>query len=86
MPFEGHLGYDGVRETARQAVNTEIRAGGVFDAVVDFDKALRDPYAPRRLDGQYDSGDHLHLNDAGYRRMAQTFDLTALETTGTARL
>lgn len=86
MPFEGHLGYDGVRETARQAVNTEIRAGGVFDAVVDFDKALRDPYAPRRLAEQYDCGDHLHLNDAGYRRMAQTFDLTALDTNGTARL
>lgn len=86
MPFQGHVGYDAVRERARQAVNAEIRGGGVFDAVLDFDKALRDPYAPQRLAEQFDSGDHLHLNDAGYRRMAQHFDLSTLDPDHTARL
>jgi hypothetical protein len=37
----------------------------VYDAVVDFDKALRDPYDPRRLRSDYDSGDHLHPSDRG---------------------
>ncbi|MDH6226762.1 lysophospholipase L1-like esterase [Streptomyces sp. MJP52] len=86
MPFGGHIGYDAVRETARRAVNTEIRGGGIFDAVIDLDKALRDPYAPHRLAGHLDSGDHLHLNDAGYRRMAQQFDPGVLTRGRTATL
>jgi lysophospholipase L1-like esterase len=51
----------------------------VYDAVVDFDKALRDPYAPRRLASDYDCGDHLHPSDRGYRKMAHTIDLSDLE-------
>ncbi|MGV9250824.1 SGNH/GDSL hydrolase family protein [Streptomyces sp. NPDC003697] len=86
MPFQGHRGWTDARESVRQQVNARIRAGGVFDAVVDFDKALRDPYAPRRLRADYDSGDHLHPSDLGYRRMAMTFDLADLEGAGQARL
>ena len=52
-------------------VNAQIRAGSVYDDVVDFDKALRDPYQPRRLRPRFDSGDHLHPNDQGYRRLGQ---------------
>ncbi|MEU6808310.1 SGNH/GDSL hydrolase family protein [Streptomyces sp. NPDC046831] len=86
MPFQGHRGYTDAREAVRQRVNARIRAGGVFDAVVDFDEALRDPYAPRRLRAEYDSGDHLHPSDLGYRRMALAFDLDDLEGAGQARL
>jgi lysophospholipase L1-like esterase len=71
-PFGGN-GYDdpdGIRESARQAVNHWIRTSGAFDAVVDFDKVTRDPAAPRQLNPAYDTGDHLHLNPAGYRAMA----------------
>lgn len=78
MPFRGHGGYSAQREEVRQAVNAEIRAGKVFDAVVDFDKALRDPYDPRELRGDYDSGDHLHPSDKGYKRMAEVLDLRSL--------
>jgi hypothetical protein len=46
-------------------VNAQIRAGGVFDDVVDFDRALRDPAHPSRLRPAYDSGDHLHPSDNG---------------------
>lgn len=78
MPFKGHGGYSAQREEVRQAVNAEIRAGKVFDAVVDFDKAVRDPYDPRELRGDYDSGDHLHPSDKGYQRMAEVLDLRSL--------
>ncbi|WDV53489.1 SGNH/GDSL hydrolase family protein [Streptomyces coeruleorubidus] len=79
MPFGGHRGYSDAREAVRQQINAEIRAGRVFDAVVDFDKALRDPYDPRRLRSDYDSGDHLHPSDKGYARMAEAFDLESLK-------
>ncbi|MEU4978990.1 SGNH/GDSL hydrolase family protein [Streptomyces sp. NPDC021969] len=78
-PFGGYGGYTKAREAMRQEVNEEIRSGRVFDAVVDFDKALRDPYDPRRMRSDYDSGDHLHPGDKGYARMGQVIDLTALK-------
>ncbi|MEU4996669.1 SGNH/GDSL hydrolase family protein [Streptomyces sp. NPDC021622] len=86
MPFGGHRGYETELENVRQAVNKEIREGKVFDEVVDFDKALRDPYDPRKLRGQYDSGDHLHPSDAGYRKMAETFNLVHLKGSAAAEL
>ncbi|EME97336.1 SGNH/GDSL hydrolase family protein [Streptomyces mobaraensis NBRC 13819 = DSM 40847] len=78
-PFGGHLGVVPARqEPVRLAVNAEIRAGRVFDSVVDFDRVLRDPAAPQRLLPAYDSGDRLHPNDLGYQRMAEAVDLGAL--------
>ncbi|HET6187683.1 MAG TPA: SGNH/GDSL hydrolase family protein [Trebonia sp.] len=72
-PFAGNDPYDdpaGHREAARQAVNAWIRASGRFGAVLDFDQAVRDPFSHRRLRPSFDSGDHLHLNPAGYRALA----------------
>ncbi|PIB04975.1 MULTISPECIES: SGNH/GDSL hydrolase family protein [Streptomyces] len=86
MPFQGHRGYTGAREAVRQAINAEIRDGKVFDAVVDFDAALRDPYNPRRFRSDYDSGDHLHPSDKGYKRMAEVFDLEDLKGAAPAEL
>ncbi|MER7976058.1 SGNH/GDSL hydrolase family protein [Streptomyces sp. NPDC095817] len=86
MPFQGHRGYTPQREAVREAVNAEIRAGKVYDAVVDFDAALRDPYNPRRLRTDYDSGDHLHPSDRGFRRMAEVFDLQQLKGSAPAEL
>lgn len=63
------------QEAQRQAVNAWIRSGGAFDAVIDFDAALRDPAAPRRLLPLYDGGDSLHPNDAGYEAMGQAVNL-----------
>lgn len=74
-PFGGNTSYDdpaGLREQARQRVNRWIRTGGRFDAVVDFDRAARDPEHPRQLLPALDTGDHLHLNPAGYRVLADT--------------
>jgi lysophospholipase L1-like esterase len=76
-PFEGTFpGYftpEG--EVKRQAVNQWIRTSGAFDAVIDFDLAVRDPVHPTRMLPAYDSGDHLHPNDAGYQAMANFIDL-----------
>ncbi|GAA2217643.1 SGNH/GDSL hydrolase family protein [Streptomyces aculeolatus] len=74
MPFRGHPAYTPRAERVRQEVNERIRAGGVFDAVLDFDAAVRDPDRPARLHPAYDSGDHLHLTDLGYHEMALTLD------------
>jgi lysophospholipase L1-like esterase len=86
MPFGGHRGYEPGLENVRQAVNEQIRDGKVFDEFVDFDRALRDPYDPRKLRGEYDSGDHLHPSDSGYRKMAETFNLTHLRGSAAAEL
>ncbi|MET8689068.1 SGNH/GDSL hydrolase family protein [Streptomyces sp. NPDC004732] len=86
MPFGGHRGYAPALESVRQAVNEEIRSGRVFDEFVDFDRALRDPYDPRKLRERYDSGDHLHPSDAGFRRMAETFNLSHLKGSAAAEL
>ncbi|MFJ2261832.1 SGNH/GDSL hydrolase family protein [Streptomyces sp. NPDC087844] len=86
MPFKGHRGYLPHLEDTRQAVNARIRAGKVFDDYADFDKALRDPYDPRRLRSDYDSGDHLHPSDKGYQRMAEIFDVNTLKGSAPAQL
>lgn len=75
-PMRGYFNPD--KERVRQAVNAWIRDGGEFDAVVDFDAITRDPARPQRFLPAYDSGDHLHPGDAGYRAMAQAIDLDAL--------
>jgi lysophospholipase L1-like esterase len=74
-PFCGHVYYLPAREAVRGQANDWIRNGGAFDAVADFDLALRDPSEPDRLNPAYDSGDHLHPNDAGYQAMANAVPL-----------
>lgn len=72
-PLEGH--YSPRKEALRRALNTWIRTTDTFDAVVDVDAVLRDPADPGRLHPAFDSGDHLHPGDAGYRAIADAIDL-----------
>lgn len=57
--------YSPENEKIRQEVNAWIRTGGEFDGVIDFDEAVRDPDHPTQVLPAYDSGDHLHVNNAG---------------------
>ncbi len=76
-PFEGTSApyFSPAGEAERQAVNEWIRTSGAYDAVIDFDKATRNPSHPTRLLPAYDSGDHLHPSDAGYEAMADAIPL-----------
>ena len=76
-PLEGY--YNDEKEAKRVAVNDWIRNSGAFDGVIDFDEVVRDPENPKRIRAQYNSGDHLHPNDAGYEVMANSVDLGLLD-------
>jgi lysophospholipase L1-like esterase len=75
-PYEGAGYFTENGEQIRQAVNHWILTSGVFDAAIDFDKATGDPANPLMFAPKYDSGDHLHPNDAGYAAMAGSIDLS----------
>lgn len=74
-PYEGANYSREEGEAIREAVNTWIRTGRGFDGVVDFEAATRDPNNPKRIRADFDPGDHLHPNDAGYQAMANAIDL-----------
>jgi lysophospholipase L1-like esterase len=77
LPFKDDtLGfYSAENERKRAALNHWIRTGGDYDAVIDFDAAVRDRADPLRLAPAYDSGDHLHPNDAGMAALAAAVPL-----------
>ena len=77
-PYGGSNVFTEAGEAIRRAVNEWIRTGGEFDAVVDFDRATRDSTDPARFRAEADSPDLLHPGDAGYRLMAEAFDLRVL--------
>jgi lysophospholipase L1-like esterase len=66
---------DPTREVTRQRVNEWIRTSRVFDAVIDFDKIVRDPAIPAQLAPPYNTGDYLHLNVSGFQALANNFPL-----------
>jgi lysophospholipase L1-like esterase len=74
-PFEGAMYFTQVGEAKRQALNQWNRTSRAYDGVIDFDEATRDPSHPARFLPQYESGDHLHPSDAGYKAMADAIDL-----------
>jgi lysophospholipase L1-like esterase len=70
LPYKGAVYFTPEGEAMRQAVNAFIRTGGLFDGVIDFEKAAADPADPARIDPRLEPGDHLHPNDAGYAALA----------------
>jgi len=65
-------------DQVRVPVNQWIRAQNLADGVIDFDKAVRDPADPSRIDPAYDDGEHLHFSAAGYKKLAATVPLGQL--------
>lgn len=78
QPDKGAGYYTEQGNEVRKAVNDWIRTSGAFDGVADFDKALLDPSDPDRMLPLYDSGDHLHPNNAGYQAIADSINLRLL--------
>jgi len=76
-PFDGF--YSPEKDRVRREVNAWIRGGSEFDGVIDFDEAVRDPDHPSQLLPAYDSGDHLHVNDAGNLAQANLIPLVLFE-------
>ena len=76
MPMSGLWLYSAETDAMRQRVNEWIRTSEKLDAVADFDAATRDPNQPARLLPAFDSGDHIHPNDAGNAAMADAIDTT----------
>jgi lysophospholipase L1-like esterase len=81
-PFEGAFYFTDEGEVKRQAVNHWIRTSGEYDGVIDFDKVIRDPEHPTMFLPEYNSGDNLHPNDAGYEAMGNSVKLRLFTDTG----
>lgn len=75
MPIAGSNYGTPEKDAVRKEVNAWVRTARAFDGVVDFESAVRDPAAPDRLRKDFDSGDHLHPNSAGYAAMGEAIDL-----------
>ncbi|MFF0525755.1 SGNH/GDSL hydrolase family protein [Actinomadura nitritigenes] len=75
MPMGGSAAQSRRGEQIRRQVNRWIRTSGAYDAVADFDRVVADG---DHLKAAYDSGDHIHLNDTGYRAIADAVDLNTL--------
>ncbi len=77
-PFDGTVfpGYfSPEKELKRKTINQWIRSSHAFDGVIDFDKIVRDPANPDHILPVYDSGDHLHPGDSGYKAMGEAVSL-----------
>jgi len=78
-PFGGNSYYRTLHEQERQYVNAWIRTNAVFDGVIDFDAAVRDPATLTNFQAAFCRGananDWLHLNPAGYKAMGDAIDL-----------
>lgn len=74
-PFGKSFYYQSYREVARQKLNEWIRTSGKFDALVDFDLTVRDPEDSMTLLPDIHTGDFLHLNEDGYKKMGESVSL-----------
>jgi lysophospholipase L1-like esterase len=75
-PFQGAGGWTPQGETARGQINTFVRSSSSgCDDVVDQDVATHDPANPTRFLPAFDSGDHLHPNEAGLQAIANAVNL-----------
>jgi len=75
-PIKKSFYYTDYREKARESVNDWIRNSGRFDAVIDFDEAIRNPEEPLTILPEAQSGDYLHPNELGYRIMGEAVELS----------
>lgn len=75
LPFAKSFYDTDFRQSARDSVNNWIRNSGRFDAVIDFDKVMQTPDNLRLILSEVHSGDFLHPNELGYKKMGESIDL-----------
>jgi lysophospholipase L1-like esterase len=78
-PYAGAAYFGAQGEEKRERVNAWIRTARDFDGFIDFDAAIRDPAMPTQIRASYDSGDHLHPSDEGYKAMAGAVNLALFD-------
>ncbi|WEO98039.1 GDSL-type esterase/lipase family protein [Streptomyces sp. FXJ1.172] len=81
-PYRGTV-YDGYDSESGQAVRSAVNAWLLsgehpFDGIVDVAAAVADPAEPSRIREEFNSGDGLHVNDAGAKAIADAVDLSLL--------
>jgi len=84
LPFEGAAYWTAEGEAKRQTLNDWLRKTNTYDGVIDFDAVVRDPANRTKILPRYDSGDHLHPNDAGYQAMGNAINLKIFDAPFTA--
>jgi lysophospholipase L1-like esterase len=79
-PYEGANYWSPAEEVSREQFNAFVtsRTSGC-DAVIDQDRATHDPDRPTRFLPAFDSGDHLHPNDAGHQAIGDSINLGLFE-------
>jgi lysophospholipase L1-like esterase len=75
LPFGGPKSHPAVPYKTRDEINAWIRSNREADGFIDLDAAIRDPADPLTMKAEWQSGDWLHPNDAGYKVMAEAIDL-----------
>lgn len=68
LPIRGWRTYNAKRDELRMAFNDWMRDG--LYPCIDFEAAVRNPEDVTSMLPVFDSGDHLHPSEAGYRAMA----------------
>ena len=71
LPIYGWRTYNENRDIIRTAFNQWLKTSPEFDGCVDFDKAVRGHDDPKKFEGGFDSGDHLHPSAKAYEAMAE---------------
>lgn len=82
-PYKGTI-FDGYDSPEGQAVAREVNAwirsaDSPYDAYADMAAAVADPADPERIRDAFNSGDGLHVNDAGAQALADSVDLAFLK-------
>jgi lysophospholipase L1-like esterase len=75
-PYQGAGYWNPSGESAREAIDDFVRGpNSGCDGVIDQDTATHNPSDPTWFLPAYDSGDHLHPNDAGYQAIGDAVNL-----------
>jgi len=75
QPVPGNSGWDPEKTRIRNEVNQWIRTKAPFDAVIDFDKTVRDPANPDLIYSPFNCGDGIHPTPRGYYQMGKSVPL-----------